>query len=90
MSEKSERKPEHWIDKLSSNLIENWSKVKSFNCSCGLSISGFCHVGNLRGEIILTNAVVTELQNRGYDATHNLILYTADQVIHPAMYPPDL
>ncbi len=78
MSEKSKKKPEHWIDKLTSNVIENWPEVKNFNCYCGLSISGVCHVGNLRGEIVLTNAVVTELQALGYEATHNLILYTSD------------
>ncbi|MHA2280794.1 MAG: lysine--tRNA ligase [Promethearchaeota archaeon] len=78
MSEKLKKKPEHWIDKLTSNVIENWPEVKSFNCYCGLSISGICHVGNLRGEIVLTNAVVTELQALGYEATHNLILYTSD------------
>ncbi|MBY8984652.1 MAG: lysine--tRNA ligase [Candidatus Lokiarchaeota archaeon] len=78
MSEKSEKKPEHWVDKLTSKIIENWPEVKSFNCNCGLSISGFCHVGNLRGEIIHANAVVNELQSQGYEATHNLILYTAD------------
>ena len=78
MSEKLEKKPQHWIDKLTSNLIENWPGVESFNCNCGISVSGQQHVGRLRGEIILTNAVVTELKDRGYEATHNLILYTLD------------
>lgn len=68
----------HWIDKLTTNLISNWPDVQDFNCNCGISVSGRQHVGRLRGEIILTNAVVTELQKRGYAATHSLILYTAD------------
>ncbi|MFX0185091.1 MAG: lysine--tRNA ligase, partial [Candidatus Hodarchaeota archaeon] len=49
-----------------------------FNCNCGISVSGMQHVGRLRGEIVLTNAVVNELKNRGYSAIHYLILYTAD------------
>ncbi|MCK4287362.1 MAG: lysine--tRNA ligase, partial [Candidatus Lokiarchaeota archaeon] len=73
-----EKKPQHWIDKLTSNLIENWPDVEKFNCNCGISVSGQQHVGRLRGEIILTNAVVTELKTRGYEAIHNLILYTLD------------
>jgi len=78
MKEKLEKKPQHWIDKLVSDLIENWPGVKNFNCNSGLSVSGICHVGNLRGEIVLTNAVVNELKTQGYEATHNLILYTSD------------
>ena len=78
MNKKLKKKPQHWIDKLTSDLIDNWPEVKSFNCNCGLSISGVCHVGNLRGEIVLTNAVANELKELGYEATHNLILYTSD------------
>ncbi|UCE13721.1 MAG: lysine--tRNA ligase [Candidatus Heimdallarchaeota archaeon] len=68
----------HWIDKLTTNLISNWPDVQDFHSNCGISVSGRQHVGRLRGEIILTNAVVTELQKRGYSASHSLILYTAD------------
>lgn len=78
MSDKLNKKPQHWVDKLTSNLIENWPEVKNFNCNCGISVSGQQHVGRLRGEIVFTNAVVTELQALGYEATHNLILYTSD------------
>ena len=79
MKEKSKIKSQHWIDKLTNALIENWQGLKDFNCICGISVSGLIHIGNLRGEIILTNAVVNELQNRGYKATHSLILYTSDR-----------
>lgn len=68
----------HWIDKLTSDLIENWPNLKDFNCNCGKSVGGLQHVAMLRGEIVLTNAVVTELHALGYKATHNLILYTSD------------
>ncbi|MHA2391138.1 MAG: lysine--tRNA ligase [Promethearchaeota archaeon] len=78
MTEKSKIQPQHWIDKLTNDLIEHWQEIDDFNCNCGISMSGQLHVGNVRGEIVLTNAVVTELQNRGYKATHNLILYTSD------------
>ncbi|NVM37742.1 MAG: lysine--tRNA ligase [Candidatus Lokiarchaeota archaeon] len=78
MTEKSKIQPQHWIDTLTSDLIDNWQGLKEFNCNCGISISGQQHVGRLRGEIILTNAVITELQVRGYETIHYLILYTSD------------
>ncbi|MHA1945129.1 MAG: lysine--tRNA ligase [Candidatus Hodarchaeales archaeon] len=68
----------HWIDKLTEDLITHWPSTKKFNCNCGISISGKQHVGRLRGEIVLTNAVVQELKNKGFSATHYLILYTSD------------
>ncbi len=78
MSNKPNRTPLHWIDKLTTDLITNWPDVQHFNCNCGISVSGQQHVGRLRGEIVLTNAVVNELKERGFNATHSLILYTAD------------
>ena len=78
MADNSESPPSHWIDGLTSDLLKNWPEIKSFNCNCGISVSGKQHVGRLRGEIILTNAVVNELKERGYSAIHYLILYTAD------------
>ncbi|MHA2165677.1 MAG: lysine--tRNA ligase, partial [Candidatus Hodarchaeales archaeon] len=68
----------HWIDKLTEDLITHWPSTKKFNCNCGISISGKQHVGRLRGEIVLTNAVAQELKNIGFSATHYLILYTSD------------
>jgi len=68
----------HWIDKLTGDLIAHWPDIKDFHCNCGISISGKQHVGRLRGEIVLTNAVVQELQRKGFSATHYLILYTSD------------
>ena len=78
MTENTSIISQHWIDKLTTNLIENWPNITSFNCNCGISVSGKQHVGRLRGEIVLTNAVVNELIARGYQATHYLILYTSD------------
>lgn len=78
MANNSDSPPSHWIDGLTSDLINNWPKIKSFNCNCGISVSGRQHIGRLRGEIILTNAVVNELKERGFHATHYLILYTSD------------
>ena len=56
----------HWIDELTDEIIENWPKIKNFNCNCGISVSGLQHVGRLRGEIVLTNAVTQELIKKGY------------------------
>lgn len=78
MTVESTKQPQHWIDKLTDDLIESWEDLKEFNCNCGISVSGQQHVGRLRGEIVLTNSVVNELQNRGYKAIHHLILYTSD------------
>lgn len=78
MTESPKEYSQHWIDQLTTDLINNWPDVTKFNCNCGISISGKQHVGRLRGEIVLTNAVTTELQARGYKATHYLILYTSD------------
>ncbi|UCG90207.1 MAG: lysine--tRNA ligase [Candidatus Heimdallarchaeota archaeon] len=78
MSNNLKTTPPHWIDKLTTDLISNWPGIKTFNSNCGISVSGQQHIGRLRGEIVLTNAVVNELKIRGYEATHSLILYTAD------------
>ncbi|MFX0123906.1 MAG: lysine--tRNA ligase [Candidatus Hodarchaeota archaeon] len=78
MANKNKRVHSHWIDKLTADLISNWPNLQDFNCNCGISVSGQQHVGRIRGEIVLTNSVVNELKERGYDATHFLILYTAD------------
>ena len=79
MSETAKKQPQHWIDKLTNDLIQNWQDIEEFNCNCGISVSGQIHAGNVRGEIVLTNAVVNELQNKGYKASHSLILYTSDR-----------
>ncbi len=68
----------HWVDKLTDDLITHWPDNKEFHCNCGISVSGRQHVGRLRGEIVLTNAVVEELKRKGFSATHYLILYTSD------------
>ncbi|MFX0120144.1 MAG: lysine--tRNA ligase [Candidatus Hodarchaeota archaeon] len=78
MTKNTKRDHSHWIDQLTTDLISNWPKITEFNCNCGISVSGQQHVGRLRGEIVLTNSVVTEIKRRGYNATHSLILYTAD------------
>lgn len=78
MSENSKPPPIHWIDELTSKLISHWPDITHFNCNCGISVSGRQHVGRLRGEIVLTNAVVGELERAGYSASHSLILYTVD------------
>ncbi len=81
MSKNSETIPDqrkHWLDKLTTDLIDNWPGLADFNCNCGISVSGKQHVGRLRGEIVFTNAVVNELKERGLSAAHYLILYTAD------------
>ncbi len=69
----------HWVDDTVNGLLSYWGNVKCYVCNCGLSVSGLQHIGRLRGEVILTNTVKEELQRRGHEAKHFLVLYTQDQ-----------
>jgi len=70
----------HWIDKLADELEE---KLKArgkdtlvFNG--GLSVSGAQHIGRLRGEIFLVEALRRILESRGYKVRQFLTVYTQD------------
>ena len=71
----------HWIDKLSEEIISlvDSEKVKEpIVLNGGLSVSGLQHVGRLRGEIVLVNAIKRLLEERGIKAKQSLVLYTKD------------
>lgn len=71
---------QHWIDALVEEIIDYWgTDVSSIDCSCGLSVSGLQHVGRLRGEITLTNTVMHQLQQKGYQSKHYVVRYTSDE-----------
>ncbi|GAB6148242.1 lysine--tRNA ligase [Stetteria hydrogenophila] len=70
----------HWLDKLVDSLIprlrERGKDVLVFNG--GLSVSGIQHIGRLRGEVLLVEAVRRELEKRGFKVRQLLTLYTQD------------
>ncbi len=67
----------HWFEELLSRILKARNKDKLI-FSAGLSVSGLQHVGRLRGEVILPNAVANELRSLGKDVTQFLVLYTQD------------
>ncbi|MCK5547816.1 MAG: lysine--tRNA ligase, partial [Thermoplasmata archaeon] len=67
----------HWFEELLSRILKAGKEEKLVS-SAGLSVSGLQHVGRLRGEVILPNAVANELRDSGKDVTQYLVLYTQD------------
>ncbi len=72
----------HWLDKLVDEIEGELSKryrVKGIiTINGGLSVSGLQHIGRLRGEVLLGEAVRRELEKRGYRVRQLLTLYTVD------------
>ncbi len=70
----------HWLDTLVDNIVEKLKEMGVSNVivNGGLSVSGLQHIGRLRGEILLAEAVRRELEKRGYNAKQYLTLYTMD------------
>jgi len=67
----------HWFEELLSSIL-NAKPKKKLVCNAGLSVSGLQHVGRLRGEVVLPNAIANELRASGKDVTQYLVLYTQD------------
>jgi lysyl-tRNA synthetase class 1 len=68
----------HWIEDLVDQLAVRAAEKEVFVANGGLSVSGLQHVGRLRGEITIIDAVVRLLSGRGVEARHMLTLYTVD------------
>lgn len=71
----------HWIDELADRLERRLAArsgrgVLVFNG--GLSVSGLQHIGRLRGEVLLLEAVRRRLEERGYRVEQLITLYTQD------------
>ncbi|BAA79072.2 lysyl-tRNA synthetase [Aeropyrum pernix K1] len=72
--------PVHWVDKLVAELeakLQNRGKDE-YIFNGGLSVSGLQHIGRLRGEVLLGEAVRRELEKRGFRVKQLLTLYTVD------------
>lgn len=70
----------HWVVKIADKVEEYWSDGRKpiLVCNGGLSVSGLQHIGRLRGEIILVEALRRILEDRGWKTRHILVLYTQD------------
>ena len=68
----------HWIERVADELLKYWGYKSSYNLNGGLSVSGLQHVGRLRGEIVLNDALAKVLREQGYEARHTLVVYTLD------------
>jgi len=81
-SEGSEYRGRHWLDKLVDRLEGELAKRHGIKGELvfngGLSVSGLQHIGRLRGEVLLVEAVRRELEKRGYRVRQLLTLYTQD------------
>jgi lysyl-tRNA synthetase class 1 len=67
----------HWFEELLSRIIKVKEK-ESIVFSAGLSVSGLQHVGRLRGEIIIPNALASALRQDGKKVVQYVVLYTQD------------
>jgi len=70
----------HWLDQLVDRIAEELRKrgVEEVVVNGGLSVSGLQHIGRLRGEVLLGEAVRRELEKRGFRVRQLLTLYTQD------------
>ncbi len=68
----------HWFDELFPRIEAFLGEKREIVISAGLSVSGLQHVGRLRGEVILANAMADALRKDGRDVKQILVLYTQD------------
>ncbi|MCK4443621.1 MAG: lysine--tRNA ligase [Thermoplasmata archaeon] len=68
----------HWFDEVFPRIEAFLGEKREVVISAGLSVSGLQHVGRLRGEVILANAIADALRKDGRDVKQMLVLYTQD------------
>jgi len=68
----------HWFDELLPRIESFLGDKKEIVISAGLSVSGLQHVGRLRGEVVLANAIADALRKGERDVKQMLVLYTQD------------
>lgn len=69
---------EHWLTDVLTKLLKFRGEKSIYICNGGLSVSGLQHVGRLRGEVVINDAIVSLLEEKGFKGKHTLILYTQD------------
>ena len=70
----------HWIDGTVKRLLERLTSKgkKRAVVNGGLSVSGLQHIGRLRGEVLVGEAVRRELERQGFEVEQYIVLYTQD------------
>ncbi|MGC8909007.1 MAG: lysine--tRNA ligase [Fervidicoccaceae archaeon] len=70
----------HWIFEIA-NSIEERARTRgkrSIVLNGGLSVSGLQHIGRLRGEVLIGEAVRKILEKKGFEVKQLIVLYTQD------------
>lgn len=72
--------PVHWIDRLAAKVEQYLRKrgKEEYVFNGGLSVSGLQHIGRLRGEVLIPEALRKILEAKGYRIRQILTLYTQD------------
>ncbi len=72
--------PVHWIDRLATKVEQSLRKrnKKEYVFNGGLSVSGLQHIGRLRGEVLIPEALRRILESKGCRIRQILTLYTQD------------
>lgn len=70
----------HWIYEIADKVEERAKSLgkKKIILNGGLSVSGLQHIGRLRGEVLIGEAVRKILERRGYEVEQKIVLYTQD------------
>ncbi len=69
----------HWVDKIARELAEKRGREKKvIVLNGGLSVSGLQHIGRLRGEVTINDAVAKVLRDMGFRTKQTIVLYTVD------------
>ncbi|MEM2193804.1 MAG: lysine--tRNA ligase [Candidatus Methanomethylicia archaeon] len=69
---------EHWLVDILAKLLKFRGEKSIYICNGGLSVSGLQHIGRLRGEIVINDAIISLLEENGLKGKHTLVLYTQD------------
>uniref|UniRef100_A0A7J3ZK47 Lysine--tRNA ligase n=1 Tax=Fervidicoccus fontis TaxID=683846 RepID=A0A7J3ZK47_9CREN len=71
---------DHWIYGVVKQVLERLrvSGKRKAVLSGGLSVSGLQHIGRIRGEVLIGEAVRRELERHGFEAEQYIVLYTQD------------
>jgi len=73
-----QRSVTHWVDGVAERLAVKTAGKGKVRCNGGLSVSGLQHVGRLRGEVTIVDAVCRVLEDKGVKTRHTLVLYDVD------------
>ncbi len=69
----------HWADQKANEIIKERGEKEKYVFNSGMSISGKMHIGNLRGELIITSRIQKILENKGKKVEFKGVYYTQDR-----------